>query len=46
VADGKSFVKFLAAPGYKKPQLKLAAHSPKRHQDASRPAVAKTAAKK
>jgi WD40 repeat protein len=46
VADGKSFVKFLAAPGYKKPQLKLAAHSPKGHQDATRPAVARAAAKK
>jgi WD40 repeat protein len=46
VADGKSLVKFLAAPGYKKPQLKMAAHSTQGHRNATRPAVARAAAKK
>jgi hypothetical protein len=46
VADGKSLVKFLAAPGYKKPQIKMAAHSSKGHKDATRPAMARAAAKK
>jgi WD40 repeat protein len=46
VADGKGVVQFLAAPGYKKPQLKMAANSSKGRKDAARPTVARAAAKK
>ncbi len=45
VADGKSLVKFLAAPGYKKPQTRLAARSPKT-QGETRPSVARSTSKK
>ena len=46
VVDGKDLVKFLAAPGYKKPQMKTAAHSPKAQGEAARPAVARSTPKK
>jgi WD40 repeat protein len=46
VADGKGLVKFLAAPGYKRPQIKLAAHSTQSRKNTTRPAVARAAAKK
>lgn len=45
VADGKGLVKFLAAPGYKKPQTRLAAHSPKAKGE-PRPSVARSTPKK
>jgi hypothetical protein len=45
VADGKGLVKFLAAPGYKKPQTRLAARSPKAKGE-PRPSVARSAPKK
>jgi chemotaxis protein histidine kinase CheA len=46
VADGKALVKFLAAPGYKKQQVKVAARSSKAGKSATQPAVARAAAKK
>jgi WD40 repeat protein len=45
VAEGKSLVKFLAAPGYK-PQMRLASHSPGSGKGKSRSAVAGATPKK
>jgi len=46
IDDGKTLVKFLAAPGYKKPQIKMASRSSKGRKDDGRPAVARAATKK
>jgi WD40 repeat protein len=42
VEDNKSLVKFLAAPGYRKPQMRTAVRSPRARPGATRPAVARS----
>jgi hypothetical protein len=46
VADGQALVKFLAAPGYKQPQTRLAVRSPKAPKGGARSSVAQSALKK
>jgi hypothetical protein len=47
VSDGKGLVRFLAAPGYKKPQITVATRSaPKGQKAEGRSAIARTARKK
>jgi hypothetical protein len=45
VADGKGLIKFVAAPGYKKPQTQMAARSSKARKSDPRPSVARSAKK-